>query len=183
VEKRFLFLFAAAMVTMICIVTPTNSSAEVNVSINIPLPGLAISAPPDMAVVPGTYVYYPPEVSADIFFYHGYWYRPYRDGWFIGNGYNGPWRSVPIGRVPRSVIAVPHGYRSEHPRYERIAHDDMRRNWRGWERERHWDHGEHRGWDHSEHGGRDRGDGGRDNHRRHGDGDWADRGDHGHGDR
>jgi len=175
VKKRYLFLFAAAFVTMTFMVTPTNSSAEVNVSINIPLPGLVISAPPVMAVVPGTYVYYPPEVTAEIFFYHGHWYRPYREGWYIANGYNGPWRSVAVGHVPRAVYTIPHGYRNERPRYDRIAHNDMRRNWRGWEHERHWDHNEQRGRGHEGEG--------RDNHGRHGEEDRADRGEHGHGER
>jgi hypothetical protein len=175
VKKRYLSLFAVAFVAMIFMVTPTNSSAEVNVSINIPLPGLAISAPPAMAVVPGTYVYYPPEVSAEIFFYHGHWYRPYHEGWFSSNGYNGPWRSVAPGHVPRAVMRVPHGYRDERPRYDRIAHDDMRKNWRGWERERHWDHNEQRGRGHEGEG--------RDNHGRHGEEARVDRGEHDHGER
>jgi len=60
--------------------TPAMSSAEVNINIDIPLPGLVIPAPPALVVIPGTYVYYPPDVQTDIFFYHGYWYRPYRGG-------------------------------------------------------------------------------------------------------
>ena len=143
-KKSNLFLLAVAIVTTIFMVTPTNSTAEVNVSIGVTLPGLVISAPPMMAVIPGTYVYYPPEVSADIFFYQGHWYRTHREGWFIANGYNGPWRSVGVGRVPRAVVNIPHGYRGMRPRNDRIAHDDMRRNWRGWERERHWEHDEHK---------------------------------------
>ena len=73
---------------------PGTSTAGVNVNISIPLPGLVIPAPPALFVIPGTYVYYPPDVNVDIFFYHGYWYRPYRGGWYIANGYNGPWRTI-----------------------------------------------------------------------------------------
>ncbi len=168
-KKSNLFLLAAAIVTMTVMITPTASTAEVNVSLSIPLPGLVISSPPDMAVVPGTYVYYPPEVSADIFFYEGHWYRSHHNGWYIANGYNGPWRTVGVGHVPRAVMNVPHGYRGMRPQYDRIAHDDMRKNWRGWERERHWDHDERKhgggrghdkqSWnDHRKHGGKYRED-------------------------
>lgn len=171
-KKKKLFLFAIFLVAPIFMMTAANSSAEVNVNINVPLPGLYISAPPTMAVMPGTSVYYPPEVSVDIFFYHGNWYRPYQQGWYISNSYNGPWRSVGFGHVPHAVTSVPPGYRGTRPRYDRIAHEDMRRNWRSWERERHWDQGEHRGRGHEE-----RGHG----HKRHDGQDWDDRGEHGHG--
>ena len=143
-KKMNLFLLAVAIVTTIFMITPTNGTAEINVSIGIPLPGLVIPVPPFMAVIPGTYVYYPPEVSGDIFFYQGHWYRPHREGWVIADGYNGPWRPVAVGRVPRAVINIPHGYRGMRPRNDRIAHDDMRKNWRGWEHERHWDHDDHK---------------------------------------
>ncbi len=130
------------------ILTPAMVNAEVNVNINVPLPGLVISAPPAMIVVPGTYVYYPPEVEADIFFYRGYWYRPYGGVWYIANGYNGPWRTIGPGRVPRSLIEVPPGYRHIPPGHERMPYGMVKKNWRTWEKERHWDHderGEHEG--------------------------------------
>jgi hypothetical protein len=176
VKKSNLFLLAAAIVTMMVMITPTASTAEVNVSVSIPLPGLVISSPPDMAVVPGTYVYYPPEVSADIFFYEGHWYRSHSNGWYIASGYNGPWRTVGVGHVPRAVMNVPHGYRGTRPQYDRIAHDDMRKNWRGWERERHWDHGERK---HG--GGRGHGKQSWNDHRKHGDKYREDHGEHGRG--
>jgi hypothetical protein len=147
-KKRNLLLLAAAVVASIYLMTTQNSSGEVNVNINVPLPGLFIPAPPVMAVMPGSAVYYPPEVSVDIFFYHGKWYRPHQQGWFISNGYNGPWRPVAVGRVPHAVTSIPPGYRNERPRYDRIAHNDMKKHWRGWERERYWDHDEKRRTNH-----------------------------------
>jgi len=125
--------------------TPATSNAEVNVNINVPLPGLVIPAPPPLIVIPGTYVYYPPDVSVDIFFYHGYWYRPHRGGWYISNGYNGPWRAIGPGKVPRALISVPPTYRRMPPGHERMPHDTVKKNWRTWEKERHWDEprGEH----------------------------------------
>jgi len=174
-KQRNLLLLAAAVAASIFLVTATVGSAEVNVNISVPLPGLFIPAPPVMAAMPGSAVYYPPAVSVDIFFYHGKWYRPHQQGWYISSGYNGPWRPVAVERVPRAVMNIPPGYRSERPRYDRIAHDDMRKNWRGWERERHWDHYEQRGRDHEERG--------HDERNRHGDEDRGDRGDHYHGER
>ena len=53
---------------------PGSGISKVSVQINIP--PLVISAPPVVAVIPGTYVYFSPEVEVDLFFYGGYWYRP-----------------------------------------------------------------------------------------------------------
>jgi hypothetical protein len=161
--KRSLFsaFGVGAMLTVFGLFTPATSNAEVNVNINIPLPGLVISAPPVMIVIPGTYVYYPPEVSVDIFFYHGYWYRPHRGGWYIANGYNGPWRTIGPRRVPRALIEVPPTYRRVPPGHERMPYERVHKNWRTWEKERHWDRprgerGEHEGREHGRGRGHDR---------------------------
>ncbi len=164
--KRSLFnIFSVGtMFLAFVLLSPARSNAEVNVNINIPLPGLVISAPPAMIVIPGTYVYYPPDVEVDIFFYHGYWYRPHGGAWYIANGYNGPWRAVGPGRVPHALIDLPPGHRHIPPGHERMPYGQVKKNWRTWEKERHWD--EHERGEHEGHGqghGRGHGEG------RHGD--------------
>lgn len=147
-KKHF---FTATIITAVLVIYsftfPAQSVAGVNVNIAVPLPGLVIPAPPPMTVIPGTYVYYPPDVSAEIYFYQGYWYRPYEGRWYLATGYNGPWRGIAIGRVPRPLLSLPPHYRTM-PGYERVPYADVKRNWRGWERNRHWDrpaeHREHR---------------------------------------
>lgn len=135
---------------------PTRSNAEVNVNITIPLPGLVIPAPPALVVIPGTYAYFAPDVDVDVFFYHGYWYRPYGGRWYIAGGYNGPWRYVDVQRVPRVLIDLPPTYRGLPPGHERMPYGQVRRNWRTWERERRWDNDEG-GREHGRGGGRGRG--------------------------
>jgi hypothetical protein len=60
---------------------------------------------------------------------------------------------------------LPPDRRHYRPANGRIPHDDMRRNWRQWERDRHWDkHGDRRDHgdrgSHGDHGDRgDRGEG------------------------
>ncbi len=131
-----------AIITMFGLFVPATSNAGVNINITVPLPGLVIPAPPGLVVVPGTYVYYPPDVEADIFFYHGYWYRPYGGGWYTANGYNGPWRSVGPGRVPPALINLPGGYRRFPPEHQPVPYGHVRKNWRNWENERYWDNGD-----------------------------------------
>ncbi len=155
-KRTFLICF---VMIVFAAVLPAAGRAEVNVSIT--LPGLFFPAPPPLVVVPGTYVYYPPEADIDVFFYGGYWYRPYRGGWYIGDGYNGPWRAVGRRRVPPPLFEIRPGYRSAPRRYGPVPYYEVRRNWRSWERERYWDH-EREGrrgredWDRRDH---DRGEG------------------------
>jgi hypothetical protein len=123
---------------------PTAGNAEVNVSISAPLPPLVIPAPPGLVVIPGRYVYYPPDVKEDIFFYHGYWYRPHQGRWFRSAEYNGPWRGVAVAKVPRAVVGVPHDFRRGPVVHERVHYRDVRTHWKTWERDRHWDRHERR---------------------------------------
>ncbi len=167
-KKSLLLAFGAVcMLLVFGLAIPATGNAEVNVNISVPLPGLVIPAPPALVVVPGTYVYYPPDVDVDIFFYHGYWYRPYRGGWYIANGYNGPWRTVGPRRVPRALVSLPPAYRRVSAGHERMPYGHVQRNWRTWERERHWDHHRAEMGERGEHGGRPQGHGrGHDNGRR-----------------
>lgn len=137
--KLFTVLVFSCALLIWSLGSPFESYAEVNVNIGVGLPALFIPAPPALIVIPGTYAYYPPDVGVDIFFYHGYWYRPYQGRWFISAEYNGPWGAVAIGRVPRVLRGMPPTYRHVPPGYERMPYGTVRKNWRAWEHDRHWD--------------------------------------------
>ena len=139
-KTKYLTVFiVSGLITISGFNVPIRANAEVSVNINIPLPGLVISAPPAMMVIPGTYAYFSPDVDADIFFYHGYWYRPYGGQWFISAEYNGPWGSIAIKSVPSVLINLPPHYRQVPPYYKRMSCGMVMKNWRAWEEERHWD--------------------------------------------
>lgn len=116
-----------------------EAMAGVGVSVNIGLPALVFSAPPAVVVVPGTYVYAVPDIEVGLFFYQGFWYRPYEGHWYWASSYNGPWAFIEISRVPRVLVELPPGSWRVPPGYHRIPHAELRENWRGWEHERHWD--------------------------------------------
>lgn len=136
-SSLFSRLNAGILIFLCGLFIPGTGSAEVNVNISIPLPGLVIPAPPGLIVIPGTYVYYSPDVDVDIFFFRGRWYRPYRGGWYSAQHYNGPWRG--IKRAPRALADVPHGYRRAPARHARMPYGQVEKNWRNWEQERRWD--------------------------------------------
>ena len=115
-------------------------AAEVQVNINIgPPPAYVLHAPPSIVVIPGTYVYVAPDVGVDILFFKGYWYRPHEGRWYRAKSYNGPWGHLASGKVPRALIALPPDYRRVPPGYRHIPYGELKKNWRRWERERHWD--------------------------------------------
>ncbi len=141
--KRLGFMIALAVFLVIAGFA-TTGEARVSVGIGINIPGYTFAAPPPVVVIPGSYVYFAPEADVDILFYHGYWYRPYEGRWFRARGYNGPWGYVEPSVVPRAVIGVPPDFRHVYGDRPRIGYGDFHRNWRGWERNRHWDRDE--GW-------------------------------------
>ncbi len=120
---------------------PVNPTGEPEASAPPP-PEYAPPAPPEVYPVPGTYVYFVPGVNVDIFFYHGYWWRPFGGRWYRAGVYNGPWYYVPGRGVPRVLVTLPPGYRRVPPGWRPIPYVELHRNWDRWERERHWDHRE-----------------------------------------
>jgi hypothetical protein len=113
--------------------------AEVNVNIGIGLPPVVIPAPPPVVLIPSTYVYFVPDVGADIFFYHGYWYRPHHGHYYRATNYNGPWVTLAPKAVPKAVMYVPTDFRRVPPGHQPIHHGELMKNWETWEKEKHWD--------------------------------------------
>ena len=155
-------LLAAVLLTMVLAYRPAQAGVDVGVGVSVGLPVFTFSAAPQLAVIPGTYAYYVPGVSAEVVFYQGRWYRPWGGRWYHGRGYNGPWVVAGAGFVPAPLLRLPRGYRNAVV-YERISYDHVHRNWRTWERDRHWEH-KHDWWRK-----------GRDDYRRHHGRDWDDR--------
>jgi len=125
-----------------------SGMAGVNVNINIGLPPVyRFAEPPELVVIPNTYVYFAPGIDLDIVFYHGYWYRPYNGYWYRGAGYNGPWRHIDRKRIPRYIIDLPPDFRLSYREHPRIPYGHVRSNWNRWEREKYWDKRE---WKHEQ---------------------------------
>lgn len=122
---------------------PASGTARVDINVQIAPPPLVIGGPPEVAVIPGTYVYFVPDVP-DLLFYAGYWYRPYEGRWYRSAAYGGPW--VFIDRPPAVFFRLPPNYRAMSG-YRRIPYRDLSRNWRTWERDRYW---ERHGWGRAE---------------------------------
>jgi len=71
-------IVVGSILWMLAAVLPLPAMAGVDIHVSIPLPPpVVFSAPPAAVVIPGTYVYALPDVPEDIFFYGGWWWRPW----------------------------------------------------------------------------------------------------------
>ncbi len=144
--KNKLLIIGAMLMLLLGFSSP--SMAGIHIDVNVPLPPVfEFSVAPELVVIPGTYVYYCPGVDFDIFFYAGYWYRPYEGYWYRSVGYDGPW--VYIASPPPVLVSLPTDYRIIARGERPIPYALLRRNWRAWERDRYW---EHHNWGRLEHG-------------------------------
>jgi hypothetical protein len=136
-KVKNVLLAVAAMLLLVLVAGPAQAGVNVGVGINIGLPVFSFSVPPQVAVIPGTYVYYVPDVDVDILFYQGRWYRPWEGRWYWSRDYNGPWVVASPRYLPAPLMRLPHDYRRAEV-YERIPYHDFHMHWRTWEKERHW---------------------------------------------
>jgi hypothetical protein len=129
------------------------AEVNVNIGIGVPLPSVVIPAPPSVLLIPTTYVYFVPDVEVDILFYHGYWYRPHQGHYYRATSYNGPWVGIAPSSVPSAISHVPSEFRRVPPGQQRIPHGELKKNWKTWEKEKHWDNQGHSGEAKGEKGG------------------------------
>ena len=126
---------------------PISAMADVRVHVNIPLPlPILFPAPPQLVVIPDTDVYAVPDISEDIFFQAGWWWRPWNNRWYRSRYHDRGWAYYP--QAPSFHRNIPadwrHNYRShtwQGNRWEpqRSSHQDIQRNWSTWQKDRHWE--------------------------------------------
>ncbi len=95
---------------------------------------VTIPAEPDVIVIPGSDVYYIPDIEANIVFYDGNWYRFYEGHWYLSASLSGPW--VYIEDPPVVIATLPPRYYGKH----RIHFRELKERWREWKREHRWEH-------------------------------------------
>jgi hypothetical protein len=143
-EKMKKLLIKTLLLSLV-LVFPVPAMAEVNVSISLP-PLIVFASPPEMVVIPETYVYVVPDYNEDIYFYNGWWWRPWEGRWYRSRSYNSGW--VYYQRVPSFYRSVPSGWRNDYRdhrwggqpwNYQRIPHQQLKQNWSGWQKNNHWE--------------------------------------------
>lgn len=129
-------------------VVPVPAQAGVDISVGISLPpAIVFSAPPDVIVMPDTSdVYVVPDIEVDLFFWNGWWWRPWEGRWYRSRYYNRGWAYY--RNVPSFYFDVDpgwrgyyrnHDWRGHRWNYERVPNRRLQQNWRGWHDSRHWE--------------------------------------------
>jgi hypothetical protein len=142
-KKALLGILLLALV----FVFPIPTMAAVDIHVSIPLPPLIVfAAPPEVVVLPETNVYFVPDLDVDIFFYSGWWWRPWEGRWYRSRNYNSGWgyyQNVPsfYRRIPSSWRDDyrDHRWKGHQWDHQRIPHGQVQRNWSNWEKSRHWE--------------------------------------------
>ncbi len=157
VTKKRLFLKTLLLAAVLAL--PLSTMAEVSVNIGIGLPPLIrFREPPSMVVIPNTYVYVAPDVEEEIFFFDGWWWRPWEGRWYRSRHYNAGWSYYK--HPPSFYRHVPrdwrHYYRENRWRghawkVERLPHHHVQDNWRDWKHNRYWERERYWGLDDRRH--------------------------------
>ena len=145
--KRLLLGTIVLSLVLVFPITTMATGGRVDVGVRIPLPPpIVFKAPPHVVVIPETYVYAVPDVDVDIFFYGGWWWRPWEGRWYRSRNYNSDWGHYQ--NVPSFYREIPshwrNGYRERRWKghqwdHQRIPHKQVQRNWSNWEKDRHWE--------------------------------------------
>jgi hypothetical protein len=140
-------LFSGTLLLALLIAVPVSTMARVDVSINIGLPPpIMFAAPPALIVLPETYVYVVPDIDVDIFFYNGWWWRPWDGRWYRSRYYDSGWARY--GSVPSFYRGIPSGWRNDYRDhrwgehqwdYQPIPHEQVQRKWKTWQKSNHWE--------------------------------------------
>ena len=141
-------LLLGAILLGLAIVGPGRALAEISVGIGISLPPpVVFEAPPAVVVLPDTDdVYVVPDIDVDIFFWNGWWWRPWEGRWYRSRYYDRGWAYY--NHVPRFYFDVEPGWRGYYRshdwhghrwNYERIPDQRLRANWYNWRNNRHWE--------------------------------------------
>lgn len=139
-------LLTALPLTMLWL-CPLPAMAGMDVDIHILLPPAIVYAePPELIVLPETYIYAVPDIEADIYFHDGWWWRPWDGHWYRSRSYSSGWSHYQ--NVPVFARQIPSGWRNEYRErrwkghkwhIQRLPQRQVQQNWNGWEKNRHWE--------------------------------------------
>jgi hypothetical protein len=140
-------LFFGTILLVLSIVIPISTMAQVSINIGFPLPPpIPFAAPPEVIVMPETSgVYVAPEIDVDLFFWNGFWWRPWEGRWYRSAYYDRDWAYY--DNVPSFYFNVDRHWRDYyrnhnwygHPwNYQRIPYEHLQQNWKSWQTSRSW---------------------------------------------
>lgn len=137
--RRYVPAIAAAVLFTAFSAGAANAEVNINIGIGIPSKKVVVVEPPEVVVIPGTYIYIAPDLDEDVFFYRGHWWKSHGRKWYRADDFGGPWIVISIGNLPLGLRELPPHYRDLPPGLERIPPGHVKKHWKEWEEERHWE--------------------------------------------
>lgn len=140
-------ILAGILLLTLATILPQPLRAEVNINIGFGLPEpVYFERPPEVIVLPDTRnVYVVPESDSDLFFWNGWWWRPWQGRWYRSRSYNRGWDYY--NNIPSFYYDVDPEWRDSYRarnwsghrwNYERIPHQRLQSNWKQWHDNQYW---------------------------------------------
>jgi len=145
-------LFLGTVLLALMIVGSIPAMARVDVNVGISLPPIVFPGPPHLVVIPETNVYVAPDVNDDIYFYGGWWWRPWEGQWYRSRHHDSGWSHYQ--GTPSFHRSIPSSWRNDYREnrwkghqwnHQRVPHEQVQKNWQGWEKNKHWEKQDHWG--------------------------------------
>lgn len=124
----------------------TASISTIAIAENIiSLPPIAFSAPPSMIVIPGTYTYADPDISDELYFWDGSWWRLWQGNWYRSSNYDQGWEYY--DGVPDFYNNMDPNWRNYYNsnnwqgqqwNYIWIPNQQLQQNWSNWKKNDYW---------------------------------------------
>jgi hypothetical protein len=114
----------AATLLVAATIVPAEASAQAYSDIDVDLPAF-----PEMQPIPGSPVYWGPDVNSNYFYYDGVFWDYFHDVWHWSAWYNGPWTMVDPVYVPTYVLWVPIAYYRRPPQFFRAWNPNRPPRW------------------------------------------------------
>lgn len=145
-KRQILGAILLAMTFVVPVPALAGVDVSIGIGINLP-PPIVFGSPPSVVVMPDTdYVYVVPDIDVDLFFWDGWWWRPWEGRWYRSHYYNRGWAYY--NYVPGFYFDVDPGWRGYYRshnwyghqwHYERIPQQRLQQNWRTWKNDRYWE--------------------------------------------
>ena len=147
-KKKNIFIRYFVLLVMIAtFVACVSTSRYEDTGMGISLPPIRFYGPPDVVVMPDTDdVYFVPDIDVDIFFWNGWWWRPWEGRWYCSQYYDRGWAYY--NNVPSFYYDVDPGWRGSYRDrnwyghrwdYDRIPHPRLQQDWESWHNNRYWE--------------------------------------------
>lgn len=147
-----IILKAVILVSVLAVPVSSMANGRMDVHVVVPMPPPVVAAGPlHVVVIPQTCIYAVPDADVEIFFFSGWWWRPWQGRWYRSHDYLSGWAYY--GNAPAFYRQVPPTWRrdyrqnrwkGQHWEHRRIPVHSVVRDWNRWEKDKYREKHNHR---------------------------------------